>query len=544
MKKTLLFGLVLIINGWGNIKANNVQVSNVALSSTGVVSFDVSWENSWRTNTTLTTPNNHDGVWVFIKWRYCIDRPASQGGATASVSGFRHAFIDTVAAKHTVPAGAGLEIGKSFTQLTPTPSNRGMGVFIYRNAGNMGIGNVNFTNVALQWDTTGVSPSSGVDIKVFAIEMVYIPQGSFYVGDGRANNQASMLSAQSTATPPNVPFQVTSEAPIPIATPGGLYVNSALGNTSTTPVGANFPKGFDAFWIMKYEVSQNQYVDYLNCLSRNEQDARTQSNLIQTSTNRPIKFINNINTITNRFVIKAPATFPAFEPIIFGVDANDNEVFNEASDGGYSAVGFINAEDILFYIDWVGLRPMSEMEYEKAARGPLVPIPFEYAWGNTTITPQVGFTNPFQANELTIPSGDGPCVVDDWVSSPTIGLTRVGARQFPLATRVQAGASYYGVADLSGNVSEFVMPLLTNARANFSRFVHGDGEIITPHNAIPSLNWLSFSTSFNSRGGHFTSVYNPSIPGYINATISNQNSGASTSRQWGTGIRAVRTSLP
>jgi len=52
--------------------ANNITVSNVSLINQNTVehyimiSFDISWENSWRTS---TAQNNWDTAWVFIKYR-------------------------------------------------------------------------------------------------------------------------------------------------------------------------------------------------------------------------------------------------------------------------------------------------------------------------------------------------------------------------------------------------------------------------------------------------------------------------------------------
>ena len=42
--------------------------------------------------------------------------------------------------------------------------------------------------------------------------------------------------------------------------------------------------------------------------------------------------------------------------------------------------------DLCAYADWAALRPMTELEYEKACRGPNNPVLGEYAWGNTSIS--------------------------------------------------------------------------------------------------------------------------------------------------------------
>ena len=41
--------------------------------------------------------------------------------------------------------------------------------------------------------------------------------------------------------------------------------------------------------------------------------------------------------------------------------------------------------DLAAFLDWDALRPMTELEFEKMSRGPLLPIAGEYIWGNQTI---------------------------------------------------------------------------------------------------------------------------------------------------------------
>ena len=44
----------------------------------------------------------------------------------------------------------------------------------------------------------------------------------------------------------------------------------------------------------------------------------------------------------------------------------------------------MNWQDLTSYLDWSGLRPMTEFEYEKACRGTLNPVAYEYPWGNNS----------------------------------------------------------------------------------------------------------------------------------------------------------------
>lgn len=55
-------------------------------------------------------------------------------------------------------------------------------------------------------------------------------------------------------------------------------------------------------------------------------------------------------------------------------------------DGLYTAAAphrrnvFMHWDDMMAFLDWAGLRPYTELEYTKACRDPLEPIPLEYPW--------------------------------------------------------------------------------------------------------------------------------------------------------------------
>jgi len=150
--------------------ANNIQVGIPNVTGANItddyafVQFDLSWENSFRDDI------NWDAAWVFVKYK-------ETGGD------WYHAYLNTTAGTHIIPTGYTCLVG--LTEISSI--DRGMGVFIYRNTN--GSGSTTLTNVQLRWEygANGLADGAAFTVKVFAIEMVYIPQGAFYVGDADAD---------------------------------------------------------------------------------------------------------------------------------------------------------------------------------------------------------------------------------------------------------------------------------------------------------------------------------------------------------------------
>jgi len=456
---------------------NNILISNVSIqnstATTTKIQFDVQWQNSWRNDlpgTGNNAPNNYDAAWIFIKFK-----------GTDGI--WHHANLDLLLSNHS--SGS---LGNLAALSIP---NDGKGAFIYRGAN--GSGTFNSTGVQLQWNYSqdGVSNLNGIEIKVFAIETVYIPQGAFYVGDGTdgTGDPGNIFQGQLRKAESNTPFQITSENTITLGGTAVGNLNSTGGstppddfNTSIQTLPANYPKGFNAFYCMKYEITQSQYVDFLNTLTYNQQ-ATVTSQLTATpqyasvppnavtGTKAIITTQGNSN-FRNFVEIKTPG-IQNTQAAVYGVDADEDNIYNEDTDGGNIACGYLTWLDGCAYADWSGLRPMSQLEYEKACRGPLIPIPNEFAWGNNTRIEATGLQNQGEENEIATNSAANVCA-----SNFILGPVRVGMFARANTTRAQSGSTYYGVMEMSGNVWERVPAL---GRVQGRAFIPnlGDGDLST-----------------------------------------------------------------
>jgi formylglycine-generating enzyme required for sulfatase activity len=437
MNKQLIIAIILLA-GMVGLKANNLTISNTSYDNgTSRVSFDVSWENSWRTS--ITQPYNYDGVWIFVKVRECTEKNLG------NPAGFTHAWLSTNPGDHTAtnsnPGGEALTIEVGTTNIGG--NDRGMGIFIYQTLDVTESKNIS-TTVTLQWDKAtqagemaAIDAADDYDVQVFGMEMVYVPQGAFYLGDGSSSNCFEDGSGN--------PFQVTSENAFGVSGTLNRTIDPAGSN-----VNANFPKGYDAFWIMKYEITQYQYAEFLNTLTPDQAQQRTDADLFTLTSRRYV--MSDQNDIDHRqAIVLDPEGDRRTDKFYVNLD-NDNN-YNEAEDGLGIACNYLNLRDVFAYLDWAALRPLTEMEYEKACRGATYPQSGEYAWGSVGITEIQGIVNSGQSNERAIASGVGLCNYGSGGAGSS-GPMRVGYAATSTTNRAEAGCSYYGVMDLTGNVFE------------------------------------------------------------------------------------------
>ncbi len=415
------------------VYANNLSVTNVTLGSrnsalkTVVVSFNVSWQNSWRNKI------NHDAAWLTVFLNNANVTPPTEVLCPVTSSG-------------TNPVGTSPGNGTNLQIFVPTEK---YGAFL-RPAYTGFIGNINTKNVQLtvNYQLCGFQETDQISASVFGLEMVHIPIGPFYAGD--YNTSTAALNSGSADT---TPWYIGSENTIPVtnATSGGYQYVSA-GNTgeyatgSTFTIPAAFPKGYKPFFVMKYKITEGQWVQFVNALPP---AARLNRDLSDNNH-------KNSGSVINRNTISCSGT-----PLLCSTLRPSRPV------------GYLSWMDLAAFLDWDALRPMTELEFEKISRGPVLPNPGEYIWGNQAITAPATIsgtsedgtetiTSPANANanygSVTFTGGDAA-----QGAGYNQGPLRGGIFAVPNSTRASSGASYYGVMDLGGNLKERVVTIGNSA---------------------------------------------------------------------------------
>ncbi len=286
----------------------------------------------------------------------------------------------------------------------------------------------------------------------------------------------------------------------------GLYADDGQTWSGTLP--ATYPKGYKGFYIMKYELSQEQYCNFLNMLSYTQQKNRIGNALDKL--NRGDYVFGSPKQPSCRNGIAVFSRKNTSQPAVFGCNLNPAEPFFSEDDGQTLACNYMTGADMLAYLDWSGLRPMSELEYEKACRTPNRVIPGEYAWNTASIASlggQAGLAGATMGTE-----DESPVNVNTNANSgtPSFGPVRCGSFGTSSTNQEQSGGSFYGVMELSGNLGEMCYsvtggsPLNTTSSNNE---YHGDGVLAADGNYNVSTYWNRSNDvmALSIRGGSFAS---------------------------------------
>ena len=471
----------LIFPNLSPAKANNIringkpQVVSFIGNDTAIVEINLSWDNSWRDDF------NWDAAWIFLKYK--------KRGALAP---WHHAYL-TQEGHEATPLN-GNEGGDHTFMFGETGSGTNAkvsGVYLMRDA--ISEGKV-YARLRLKW-IINANPQNpltiadfGDDLKsiyvaVHGIEMVYIPYGSYYLGDAYSDKS----------------FAVGDTAAVFIDSENALTLSAKDGMPNVS-LSASYPKGYAGFYIMKYETSQEQYVEFLNSLTLDQQKAHVTNNNFEQMKRGEYVF-GDLSKPNCRNGIVFIEQKGKGGPAVFGNNLNPNNDLFSTDDGQTLACNYMSVEDMIAYGSWCGLRPMSELEYEKACRRfyPQVPDKGEYAWNtNSDLNHLNGLGDLNNQGDQQEQALSYLKNVNSGTSNSINGPVRCGLFATSATNQTQAGATYWGVMEMSGNLKELCVSV---GNPNFIGSSSGTGE----YNAAY---WNTAVASYGVRGGGFTSADN------------------------------------
>lgn len=284
----------------------------------------------------------------------------------------------------------------------------------------------------------------------------------------------------------------------------GLYAED--NDTWSGVTSAQYPNGYKAFFAMKYEVSQEQYVAFLNKLTAAQQRVRTIGSALSSLQEGMYVFGGgNGARPVGRNGIKLASIGVNDAPYVFANDLDPSTDYSQDGDGQTLACNFLNAGDMIAYADWCGLRPLTEMEYEKMSRRPF-PEPAlrgEYAWNTNANFNAATALQAMTAGKRAEKVSGGNVNAENRLAGPvrcgTFASTSTDGQ-------IGAGASFWGVMELSGNLAEIYYNVNSEGRLfqGLSDVHHGDGKISAAGAGdVDNRYWPVEPRAFALRGGSY-----------------------------------------
>lgn len=400
------FNLVVLIAFVFTTLANDVQVSYAeTVSAFGdrphSINFTIEWKNSWHNE------RNRDASWVFFK----LDQNVRS----------THQYLKP---------GTGKMLWKGDSSMPDAKieiASDGSGLFVY--TASKYRGDLQY-HISVERDTAKTPLNVRFErVEPVAIEMVYIPEGGFTLGDPdlSALDYGAFYQSNDNGRFDGL-IKITSEDQELTVGPkkGSLYYQSEekiYQGDQQGPIPASFPKGYDAFYLMKYEVTQGLYAKFLNLIGKSAASVR------------------------------ANFGAPEYEQHGGTIALKDGKYVAGAPDRRNV---YFHWDDMMAFTDWAALRPFTEFEFTKASRGPLKPKSNEYPWNTSSMDEMVLRIDPATQDQVMLN-----------------GMTE---KELDETTRVQFGASYFWVMNLAGSMWEKVITIGDEKGRSFTG-EHGDGEI-------------------------------------------------------------------
>ncbi len=387
--------------------------------------FNLYWKNAWN------SPINNDAVWLFCK-------------SVPNEGGYRHIKV----------SDSGHDVVNLFSENDPgldfKTTEDGMGLFVVPSKEFRGDIEVTL-RIMLQPSSFDQIDTRNASFNVYGVEMVKIPTGGFTLGDNddEALKYGALFQPDEFGNFEGLVRIESEDQELLISETGDLFyhANEGYEGDQKGEIPFSYPKGVQSYYVMKYELSESQYVSFLNTLSVSQLDPRS-----------------NVNE-----------------------EGYDGSII--LTEGKYSSMvpnrpcSFMSWDDALAYADWAGLRPMTEFEFTKAARGPSHPETSIYPWGTESKE---------KVQRLPLTSG-ALVMVNGWEES-----------RLSSSTKYLFGASYYWVMDLAGSLWERVITI-GHENGRLFKGSHGDG-VLTDSGFATNEDWpdgTENSGGIGFRGGGF-----------------------------------------
>lgn len=398
---TLVLAFTSILSFATNVEVTYVESVRGYDDQPWAINFTIRWQNSWNNK------RNHDASWVFFK----LDQ----------ANGSTHQFLKPGTAQMLWKGDANMPDAQ--VEITED----GTGIFVY--PGSEYRGDVTY-HITVQRDTAKTKNLFRFDrIEAIAIEMVYIPEGGFTLGDPspEALNFGAVYRSDADGNFDGLYKITSSEQEIEVGpTAGSLYYQSSqkiYQGDRQGPIPSSYPNGYGAFYLMKYEVSQGLYAKFLNLIGKTAATVR-----VNFGSPSYEKHGGTIRLKEGYYVAEKP---------------NRRNVY-------------FHWDDMMAFTDWAALRPYTELEYTKACRGSGKPLANEYPWNTSSIDQMALRIDPNTQNQIMLNGVTESDLTDE--------------------NRHMFGASYYWVMNLAGSMWDKVITIGDEVGRAFTG-THGDGSI-------------------------------------------------------------------
>jgi len=337
MHKTILMLVLGTMLVTAMARADGLKVENVSVAprdgKTALVTFDVAWSNAYRFG------RFHDAAWIFFKVR------------TDEKSGWQP--LRLLADRVVNPAGYSSGEGTPLEFVVPSGADGFVGMFV--RLAKDGRGEVAARKVTAVVDLNTEHRTLNTSLRAFGIEMAYVGEGPFFLGSGGTELNSFYAYTDDGEGAPTPPYRVTSAGPIPTGRQKGKLWARGIAPVDMGEIPAAFPNGYAGFYTMKMPYfTQAMVAGFLNTLTAAQAKGRWYPNYQGVAIKRVGEASNHVYTAS------AP---------------EESCPWLSWTDGALVAA-------------WAGLRPMTELEFEKAVRGADYPSPNDIGlsyWGLSDI---------------------------------------------------------------------------------------------------------------------------------------------------------------